>query len=54
MADVYRRLAQLYGYTPQQISEMTLEQQLMMLSGEQTVTFANMQEYTRWLLETRP
>ena len=35
-AKIYRTLASQYGYTPQEIADMTLAQQYLMLSEEAT------------------
>ena len=49
---VYRALAERYGYTPQTIAGMTPAQQLMMLSSDKqesgTLTFRDRVAYEKW------
>lgn len=46
---MYKLLAVKYRYTPQQIAEMTYEQQLMLLEGSKHIVFDSIEEYEQWL-----
>jgi hypothetical protein len=46
-------LAERYGYTPQEIADMTYSQQIMMLRGKSTMTFRSMQEFMQWTMSPR-
>ena len=54
--NTYRLLAKLYGYSPQEIADMTPTQQRMMLEtgdttedGTPVLTFRTEKEYQEWL-----
>lgn len=51
-AEVYRLLAKMYKYTPQQIAEMTDFQQEVLLTkgepGSTTLTFDTLEEFHEW------
>ena len=46
---MYVLLGERYGYSPQQIADMTYEQQIMMLKGKSFMTFNTMREYAQWM-----
>ena len=49
-AEKYREIARLYGYTPDQIADMTLYQQNMLLGIDgNVITFKNKEQYERFL-----
>ena len=55
---MYRGLAELYGWTPDQIADLTPQQQADFLDdrrGGETMTFRTMDEFRRWQArQTKP
>ena len=45
---MYRALAELYGWTPEQIAGLTPQQQAEFLGEGETMTFRTMDEFRRW------
>lgn len=51
--EIYRALARLYNYTPEQIANMTFYQQKVLLTDDtpQVAVFNNLKEFTEWKMK---